>query len=310
VRYWWVNQNQTYRHEVPGGYLWSPVTKSNGARNHFYDTMTQVSPGDVVFSFCDTYIKAVGIASHSAEPSVKPNFGAAGSNWSHYGWLVQVEFQELEHPIRPKNHMDLIAPLLPVKYAPLRETGDGLQSVYLTEVPTAMASALTRLIGSQFTLAPEDVLVSETPVSVIEVELAALQGRVDLAETAKRQLVNARVGQGLFKNNVRLNESACRITGVTQLHHLRASHIKPWRDSTDEEKLHGCNGLLLAPHVDHLFDRGFISFEDRGDLVVSDHMERDVLSAWAVAVPRNVGAFNSEQRHFLEHHREHVLLSG
>ena len=70
-----------------------------------------------------------------------------------------------------------------------------------------MASALTRLIGSQFTLVTEDVLVTDTPVSAIEVELAALQGRVDLAETAKRQLVNARVGQGLFKNNVRLNEN-------------------------------------------------------------------------------------------------------
>ena len=134
MRYWWVNQNQTYRHETRRVPLVARA-KSNDARNHFYETMREVAPGDLVFSFCDTYIKAVGIASHSAEPSVKPNFGAAGSNWSQHGWLVQVEFQELEHPIRPKNHMDLLAPLLPAKYAPLRETGDGLQSVYLTEVP-------------------------------------------------------------------------------------------------------------------------------------------------------------------------------
>ena len=49
MRYWWVNQNQTYRHEVPGGYLWSPVKRSDGARNYFYDTMTEVQPGDLVF---------------------------------------------------------------------------------------------------------------------------------------------------------------------------------------------------------------------------------------------------------------------
>lgn len=92
MRYWWVNQNQTYRHEVPGGYLWSPVKRADGARHHFYDTMTQVQPGDLVFSFCDTLIKAVGIATHAAEPSVKPDLGSAGGNWSQFGWLVQVEF--------------------------------------------------------------------------------------------------------------------------------------------------------------------------------------------------------------------------
>ena len=64
MRYWWVNQNQTYRHEVPGNYLWSPKRKNNGDRNPFYDFMREVrevAPGDVVFSFADTFIKAIGI---------------------------------------------------------------------------------------------------------------------------------------------------------------------------------------------------------------------------------------------------------
>ncbi len=309
MRYWWVNQNQTYRHEVPGGYLWSPITRADGAKNHFYDTMMLTEPGDVVFSFCDTFVKAVGIVTHRAEPSVKPNFGAAGANWSQFGWLVQVEFQELPNPVRPKSHMRVLAPLLPMKYSPLLPNGNGLQSVYLTEVPAAMASALENLIGAQFKLARDDVLKQGEPESLIEAEIASLQGRTDLDATEKRQLVNARVGQGLFKNNVRLNEHGCRVTGVQQLHHLRASHIKPWRDSDDAEKLHGCNGLLLAPHVDHLFDRGFISFEDAGDLVISEKMEPDVLRAWAIEVPRNVGPFNTEQRHFLAYHRERVLLT-
>lgn len=310
MRYWWVNQNQTYRHEVPGGYLWSPTKRADGVRNYFYDTMTQVEPGDVVFSFADTVIKAVGVATGRAEPSVKPDFGAAGGNWSAGGWLVQVEFQELEHPLRPKDHMSVLAPLLPSKYAPLQANGNGLQGVYLTELPTLFAAALEGLIGGQFTLAQERLVPPEPAISLVEQELAALQGRVDIPETEKRQLVNARVGQGLFKNNVRLNEHECRVTSVKQLHHLRASHIKPWKDSDNEEKLHGCNGLLLAPHVDHLFDRGFISFGGTGELLVSDRLEPDVLQAWAIKLPRNVGAFNIDQRHFLEHHREHVLLAG
>ena len=51
MQYWWVNQNQTYQFEVPGGYMWSPKTNSNGARNQFYENMTDTTPGDVVFSF-------------------------------------------------------------------------------------------------------------------------------------------------------------------------------------------------------------------------------------------------------------------
>ena len=54
MRYWWVNQNQTWRQEQAGGYLWSPKRNANGAKNHFYETMREVSPGDVVFAFVDT----------------------------------------------------------------------------------------------------------------------------------------------------------------------------------------------------------------------------------------------------------------
>lgn len=86
MRYWWVNQKQTYRHEVPGGYLWSPKRKSNGHTNPFYEYMREVAPGDFVFSFADGYIKALGIiASHGYE-APKPNeFGQVGAYWDRIG---------------------------------------------------------------------------------------------------------------------------------------------------------------------------------------------------------------------------------
>ena len=62
MRYWWVNQNQTYRHEIAGGYLWSPKRNANKARNPFYESMREVSPGDIIFSFRDTRIATLGIA--------------------------------------------------------------------------------------------------------------------------------------------------------------------------------------------------------------------------------------------------------
>lgn len=84
MRYWWVNQNQTYRHEFRGGYLWSPKRKSDGSRNAFYESMREVAPGDLVFSFADTRIGAFGIVQSHAYENPKPaEFGSAGRNTEH-----------------------------------------------------------------------------------------------------------------------------------------------------------------------------------------------------------------------------------
>jgi hypothetical protein len=144
MRYWWVNQNQTYRHEVQGGYLWSPKRNANGARNPFYESMREVAPGDLIFSFMDTRILALGIAQSYCWESPKPlEFGNAGQNWENVGWKVKVIFTELANKVRPKDHIEILRPLLPVRYSPLQPNGNGLQSVYLTEVPTPLAEVLT-----------------------------------------------------------------------------------------------------------------------------------------------------------------------
>jgi hypothetical protein len=78
-----------------------------------------------------------------------------------------------------------------------------------------------------------------------------------IRETERRALVLARRGQGIFRDNVRTIDRACRITKVERAEHLIASHVQPWRDSSNEQRLDGENGLLLTPTVDHLFDKGF-----------------------------------------------------
>jgi putative restriction endonuclease len=305
--YWWVNQNQTYKHEIRGNYLWSPKTKSDNSTNPFYDNMMRVQPGDVVFSFSDTLIKAIGVVTGYAESSTKPDeFGTTGAHWGNEGWYVPVQFTELKQPIRPKDHIDLIAPTLPNKYAPIRSNGDGKQSVYLAEVPKAMASVLKRLLAGQVERITKSVdVVLEDKLDDVEEERIRLAP--DIAETEKEQLVKSRRGQGLFKSRVETIEKGCRLTGVTDRSHLRASHIKPWRSCSNAEKLDGNNGLLLSPHVDHLFDRGFITFEDDGRLKVSSSLNPEILSLWALDKVENGGSFNDGQKAYLEYHRKHVF---
>ena len=320
MRYWWVNQNQTYRHEVGGGYLWSPKRKTNGSRNPFYDFMREVAPGDIVFSFADGAVKAIGIATSNAYEAPKPlEFGEAGAYWDRIGWRVDVRFIELKGPIRPAEHMAQLSPKLPARYAPLQPNGSGLQSVYLTHLPEPFAAALVDLIGREARNIVEGNRIADevAPVAVglvqwEEYELAKLAQDARIPETTRQAVVQARRGQGLFKQNVMKRESACRLTGVDRQEHLRASHCKPWRDANNQERLDGENGLLLTPDADHLFDRGFVSFDDNGDVLWSPvvHVPSLLRMGLDPASIKNVGRFSEGQRSYLAFHRDSVFLQS
>lgn len=309
MRYWWVNQNQTYKHEVRGGFLWSPKRNRDGRRNQFYDNMTEVRPGDLVFSFCDTRIKAIGVAQGAAQSATKPDFGSVGGHWDEDGWYVPVEFEEASNPVRPKDFIDELRPHLASKYGPLQGDGNGKQAVYLAEISEAFANIVLRKMG----VAPPTLETSDFHEAIIAQEekaQKAIQGRIDIGATQKEQLVLSRRGQGVFKANVRLNEGGCRVTGISDQRFLIASHIKPWRLSDDQEKLDGCNGLLLSPHIDRLFDLGYISFEDDGTIKKSPVLPADVWAAWGLSDNVNVGRFNDKQSAYLGFHRSNVFRSG
>jgi putative restriction endonuclease len=319
MRYWWVNQNQTYKQELGGGYLWSPKRNSNGARNPFYESMREVAPGDPVFSFVDTRIAAVGIAESYCYESPKPEeFGDAGLNWERIGWRIRVRFKSLSNLVRPKDHMDLLRPLLADRYAPLQPNGNGIQSVYLTRVSEGFAEALIALIGPEAIAIRANAIQADGSITVVNADLELwehhIESEVDrdtsIPLTDREAIISARRGQGLFKQRVMAIERFCRITRVDNPAHLRASHCKPWRDSTNDERLDGENGLLLTPSIDHLFDRGFISFHDDGELIVSPVAHASSLERMGVPTREtvNVGAFSSGQRRFLEYHRDAVLL--
>ena len=118
--------------------------------------MTETCVGDIVFSFSDTLINTVGVISAPARSSEKPKeFGKAGDAWDTDGWLVQVDYEEISNPLKPKDHMDILGPLLPERYSPIRVDGGGNQ-VYLAEIPKLMATALLSLIGHQLNVAIEE----------------------------------------------------------------------------------------------------------------------------------------------------------
>jgi len=103
-----------------------------GARNQFYENMREVAPGDVIFSFRQQRIAAIGVARSFCYDCPKPTeFGTIGENREREGpgWRVDVRYTVPHNSVVPREHMQVLRPLLPDKYSPLRPNGDGLQSV-------------------------------------------------------------------------------------------------------------------------------------------------------------------------------------
>ena len=328
-KFWWVNHKQTISQEIDGQYLWSPKTKSNGARNQFYDNMRSASPGDLVLSYANLQVRYVGKISEFAISAPKPEeFGHAGANWNNEGWLLPVYWVKLDPYVIPREILAHLGPLLPSKYSPISaETGHGYQSAYLAQISEAAFNAtientafdlLKLTSGGANSLKYE--VVKEILEDAVERQIIANSA---LSDTERKAVITARRGQGKFRSNVSEVERTCRLTGITNPLLLIASHIKPWRSCANSfERLDGNNGLMLTPDADYLFDKGYVSFENDGAVLVSPRVDSADLSRLGfghLAAKRtgfsekpinwNFSSFSRQQDAYLDYHRTEVYIS-
>lgn len=139
---------------------------------------------------------------------------------------------------------------------------------------------------------------------------AVTSSRSDAEETEDCRLQKARRGQGRFRADLVDAWGGCPLSGITIPELLRASHIKPWRSSTNVERLDPNNGLLLAVHFDCLFDKGFISFADDGRLLVSIRLHEQARSALALSGALPQIKMKPGNLPYLKHHRVNVFLDS
>jgi putative restriction endonuclease len=298
--YWMVVQSRSYKDEIPGGFLWAPISNKIGSKLPTYSSMKDVKKGDIIFSLVNPgdglSLYATGICIEEYKDCDNPLLNNK-DDWIKDGWIVKVVFNELDKKHKIRDHNDKIQPLLPTYSSPLRKNGEAAFSCYLHKISEDLANLCKTIIGNEYVI---------DPVSEEELE-EGIRGRTDIGYTTKSQLVNSRRGQGTFKDNVFNNEKCCRITGISNPRFLIVSHIKPWAKSTDEEKLDGCNGLLLTPNADRLFDRGIISFVSDGTIMVSSLIHDDDLIALGIYRHKNVGKFSKKQCVYLDYHQKNVF---
>lgn len=190
-------------------------------------------------------------------------------------------------------------------------------NAHLREFPEYLAPNRTTVGRHGFALGVSDGNLAAT-VALLEgaSRLETYEGQVRVVAptedplTEKERLQAARIGQGDFRNALVVAwVGRCPLASVDHLPLLRASHIKPWRSSTNAERLDPFNGLLLAVHVDALFDRGLISFEDNGTLLISSMLSQDNLGRLGIVRGAMISGLDARHGAYLAHHRAHCFVS-
>ena len=130
----------------------------------------------------------------------------------------------------------------------------------------------------------------------------------NLKPTERYALVQARIGQGEYRKNLmKLWGDRCAVTSCDLDTVLVASHAKPWRDCTNEERLNPFNGLLLAASVDRLFDKGLISFSDNGQILVCDQLTDQQLHSVGLSRNSRLAQIHKDHLTYLDAHRRNIF---
>lgn len=310
MKCWWVNHKKTFKQENSQGYLWSPKKESSGAKSQFYDNMRLARSGDLVISYADGRVRAIGRIDGEAVTAPKPlSFGSIGSYWDSHGWLLPVAWRLVQVEIKPGDHVEQLAPLYPKKYSPInKKNGFGNQKAYLADVGRDLFDRIFEL--------SRGVGIKELPAcdvgSVVAIaeenEVKRLYEDLLLSDTERMNVVAARWGQGIFRSALLQLDKICAVTGVSDKRLLRASHIRPWRScETASDRLSPENGLLLTPTFDHLFDKGLMTFEKGGRVIFSsllsqDDVRRLALDFGSAAYPLTM------HESYLSYHRQEIFL--
>lgn len=236
-------------------------------------------------------------------PSVQRLFGADPKKFKKYfnqslnwvpNWICPAEFfMWFEEPVTLDPQRIVGSNRLPTMFSCYKALEREAVSKIMNSIPKAQRTKVWERLLDAVRSAPEAPVVSPS-----------LNG--DDGTTATTRLTNilARVGQGEFRDRLMEKwDRSCAVTGLTCPELLRASHVKPWSDSRPRERLDPNNGLLLAAHLDALFDKGLISFDDAGKMLMSSRLLSEERKHFSLPLALRLSP-NAALKAYLAYHRD------
>ena len=130
-----------------------------------------------------------------------------------------------------------------------------------------------------------------------------------ITETEKQAIVKVRIKQGKFRDALRERYGdKCCLTGLSEPALLIASHIKPFSKCEDFERQDPNNGLLLASHIDALFDKNFISFYNDGTIIISERVSMSTRKIMGIERGMKLKfPITDENKTYLAYHRSKLV---
>ncbi|SDN62531.1 HNH endonuclease [Bacillus sp. OK048] len=306
MNYFLVFQNKSYKEERNGGYLWAPQKNNTGQTFHHWTDMKMIKKEDIVFNSYNGNLVSVLIAKENCTEHERPTGLDQLDLWEKDGWLVNAEYIDLKAPITYKDYMEDILKLQDNKYAPFNKSGRG-NTGYLFRVSEELANFLFEIIERTNGVSRERFQIEnnlkEEIIKQIENDL---DSAIILDKTEKETIIKSRIGHSAFKKALLVIEKKCRICGVTDERFLVASHIKPWSESNNLERLDVNNGLLLCPNHDALFDKRYISFDETGQVMIKKSLDDTTKILLNINETMRIG-MNERQQNYMKWHREKFL---
>lgn len=262
-----VMQGRTYHEEKELGILWSLQQDSAGNPQHFWERMKEIDEGDRIFHYVKGQVVAISVAKSCYREERKPYTIDLPGSEDEKGYLIETEYHELEKPLTIDDFFDEVLPLLPIKYSPFQENGNGNQG-YLYPCNEELTIKLVELIG--------DLNIYEIDEEQLEFVMGTVRRTEHdfltpiLSETEAEAKTKVRLGRQRFRNELLpLWNGKCALCDIVLPELLQASYAKPWKDSTNSERVDPNNGILLCRNHDALYNHGLIAFDGQGKIHIS-----------------------------------------
>lgn len=299
-----VMQGHTYHEEKELGIIWSPQQDKGGSVPHSWHRMKEVRKGDRIFHYVKGFIVAISIATGDFKTAPKPSILQNHSKWNDEGYIVKLDYHELDAALNLKANLSEILPLLPIKYSPFQQNGDGNQG-YLYPCNEELAITLLELISE---LNIYQVNQEQLELSIDNVRRTERNTLIPvIAETESEMKTKVRIGQQKFRKALMpLWNFKCALCSIDLPELLRASHSKPWKDSTNEERLNPYNGILLCSNHDALYDKGYIAFDGQGRLHISSLIEPENYLKYGL-MQRTKIDIQPENKPFFKWHKKFIF---
>ncbi len=303
MRIFLLFQDSSYVHERLGGYIWAPEKHFKDIGKYNWENVRRLQKSDVIYSVVNDKIVSVNIVTADPKKKKKPtdlDIPAAGD-----GWYVLVNYSQLKRPIPLRDtHKQEIAKLCVEREIPFDTDGnpnDGhIFEITYEAHKYMMGLVSTYNIANNFDL-PE---LKERDVTMVH----QVEHMVDKYETKEHKNLAVRMGmlETVLKQRLLRHTKKCAVCDIDYAEFLSAVYCKPWEEASTSERLDLNNLLLMCPLHRDMFERGFITFNEKGLIKISSEMRFENFKSLSINLFTSIN-ITKEQVDYIDWHRKNIF---